>query len=216
MVEMGTKLKICGITNLDDAELAAGAGAWAVGLVFHPASPRRCATDMAAVIGATLKRRCEVVGVFVNAPLDEVAATADAAALTIVQLHGEEGPAFCAEARRRTGLPVIKVARVRNSASIRSLAAYKTDYHLLDAFVPGKVGGTGERFDWTLAAEHPGVPPVLVSGGIRPDNVREAIETVRPFAIDVASGVEVVPGRKDPERLEALFEAVREATPAEV
>src|SRR5207249_2420872 len=93
MVEMRTKLKICGITNLDDAELAAGAGAWAVGLVFHPASPRRCTADMAAVIGATLKRRCEVVGVFVNAPLDEVAATADAAALTIVQLHGEEGPA---------------------------------------------------------------------------------------------------------------------------
>jgi phosphoribosylanthranilate isomerase len=216
MVEMPTRVKICGTTNLDDAELAAAAGAWAVGLVFHPASPRRCAIDTAAVIGATLKRRCEVVGVFVNAPLDEVVVTADAAELTILQLHGDEGPAFCAEARRRTGLPVIKAVRVRDSASIRALTAYKTDYHLLDAFVPGKAGGTGERFDWALAAGHPGVPPVLVSGGIRPDNVREAIETLRPFAIDVASGVEVVPGRKDSERLEALFEAVREATPAGV
>jgi phosphoribosylanthranilate isomerase len=216
MVEMETKVKICGITNLDDAELAAGAGAWAVGLVFHPASPRRCSSDTAAVIGATLKRRCEVVGVFVNAPLDELVATADSAALTIVQLHGEEGPAFCAEVRRRTGLPVMKVARVRDAASIRALAAYKTDYHLLDAYVPAKAGGTGERFDWTLAAEHSGVPPLLVSGGVTPDNVREAIVTLRPFGVDVSSGVEVVPGRKDPERLAALFEAVREATPAEV
>jgi phosphoribosylanthranilate isomerase len=216
MVEMGTKVKICGVTNLDDAELAAAGGAWAVGLVFHPASPRRCEIDTAAVIGATLKRRCEVVGVFVNAPLDEVVTTADAAGLTILQLHGEEGPAFCAEARRRTGLPVIKVARVRNFASIRALSAYKTDYHLLDSFVSGTMGGTGERFDWKLAAEHPRVPPVLVSGGIKPDNVRELIETVRPFAVDVATGVEAAPGRKDPDRLAALFEAVREATPAEV
>ncbi len=216
MVEMGTRVKICGVTNLDDAELAVAAGAWAVGLVFHPASPRCCASDTAAVIGATLKRRCEVVGVFVNAPLDQVVATADAAALTMVQLHGEEGPAFCAEVRRRTGAPVIKAARVRNAASIRALAAYKTDYHLLDAFVAGTVGGTGERFDWALAAEHPRTPPVLVSGGITADNVQEAIETARPFAIDVASGVESVPGRKDPDRLRALLEAAREATAAEV
>jgi phosphoribosylanthranilate isomerase len=216
MVEMVTKVKICGVTNLDDAELAAAGGAWAVGLVFYPASPRCCASDTAAVIGATLKRRCEVAGVFVNAPLDEVVATADAAGLTILQLHGEEGPAFCAEARRRTGLPVIKAARVRDFSAVRALAAYKTEYHLLDSFVSGTVGGTGESFDWTLAAEHPGVPPLLVSGGIRPDNVRELIESVRPFAIDVASGVEAVPGRKDPDRLEALFEAVREAARAEV
>jgi phosphoribosylanthranilate isomerase len=216
MVEMETKVKICGVTNLDDAELAVAAGAWAVGLVFHPASPRRCTSDAAAVIGATLKRRCEVAGVFVNAPLDEVVATAEGAGLTLLQLHGEEGPAYCAEARRRTGLPVIKAARVRYSSSIRSLAAYKTDYHLLDAFVPGNVGGTGERFDWTLAAEHPGLPPVLVSGGITAENVHEAIETMRPFGIDVASGVEAVPGRKDRDRLIALFEAVREAAPAEV
>jgi phosphoribosylanthranilate isomerase len=213
---METRVKICGITNLDDAEVAAGAGAWAVGLVFDPPSPRRCPSDAAAVIGAALKRRCEVVGVFVNAPLGEVVATADSAALTIVQLHGEEGPAFCAEVRRRTGLPVIKAARVRDAASIRALAPYKIDFHLLDAHVPGKPGGTGERFDWMLAAEHPGVPPLLLAGGITPENAREAIETVRPFGIDVSTAVEIVPGRKDPERLAALFEAVREATPAEV
>jgi phosphoribosylanthranilate isomerase len=140
----------------------------------------------------------------------------ESAGLSMVQLHGEEGPAFCAEVRRRTGLPVIKVARVRDAASIRKLAAYKTDYHLLDAYVPGQAGGTGVSFDWTLAAEHPRVPPLLVSGGITPENVRAAIATVRPFGVDVSSSIEMVPGRKDPERLAALFEAVREATPAEV
>jgi phosphoribosylanthranilate isomerase len=216
MIQMRTRVKICGVTSLHDAELAVAAGAWAVGLVFHPTSPRCCPGDTAAVIGAALKRRCEVAGVFVNAPLDEVVETADAVQLTMLQLHGEEGPAYCAEARRRSGLPVIKAARVRDAASIRALAAYKTEYHLLDAYVPGVAGGTGKRFDWGLAAEHPHVPPLVVSGGIGPDNVEEAIVAVRPFAIDVASGVESAPGRKDPDRLEALFEAVREAAPAEV
>jgi phosphoribosylanthranilate isomerase len=215
-IAMSTKIKICGLTSLHDAELAASGGAWAVGLVFHPESPRRCDPEMAAEIGAALKRRTEVVGVFVNAPLDEVVAAVESCSLTIVQLHGEEGPLYCEEARRRSGAKVIKAARVRSAAEVRTLSAYKTDYHMLDAYVPGQPGGTGQRFDWSLAADHPGRPPLLLSGGIRPDNVAEAVELVRPFAVDVSSGVEASPGRKDPGKLRELFKAVHEAAPARV
>jgi phosphoribosylanthranilate isomerase len=211
-----TKVKICGVTNLDDAELAVSSGAWAVGLVFHPASPRRCELDAAALIGTTLRRRVEIVGVFVNPLLDELVGIAEAVGLTMLQLHGEEGPAFCEEARRRTGLKVIKAARVRDLAQVRWLASYHTDFHMLDSYVRGAPGGTGERFDWALAREHPREPPVILSGGLDAGNVREAIAEVRPFAIDCASGVESVPGRKDAERVRALFDAVAETAPTGV
>jgi phosphoribosylanthranilate isomerase len=213
---MSTKVKICGVTTLHDAELAASSGAWAVGLVFHPESPRRCDPEVAAEIAAALKRRAEVVGVFVNAPIDDVVAAVDSCSLTMVQLHGDEGPLYCEEARRRSGAKVIKAARVRSSADVRILSAYKTDYHMLDAYVPGRPGGTGQRFDWSLAADHPGRPPLVLSGGIRPDNIGEALEIVRPFAVDVSSGVESSPGHKDPAKLRELFKAVREAAPARV
>ena len=214
MVLMPTKVKICGVTNVADAELAASHGAWAIGMVFHPESPRACEPVAAAEIGAVMKRRLEVVGVFVNAHLDEVVDVAESAGLTMLQLHGEEGPSYCQEAARRTGLKVIKVARVRDAASVRGLAAYRTDFHMLDAYVRGQPGGTGERFEWSLAREHgPGIPLIL-SGGIRPENVAEAIESVQPFAIDTASGVEAAPGQKDPDKLARLFESVRESAPA--
>lgn len=213
---MTAKVKICGITRVSDAELAVGHGAWAIGLVFYPASPRACGLEVAAEIGAAVKRRVEVAGVFVNAPLDEVAQIAEAASLTMIQLHGEEGPSYCQETSRRTGLKVIKAARVRDAASVRLLSAYKTDYHMLDAYVPGIPGGTGERFDWALAAEDRSDIPLILSGGIRPENVREAIELAGPFAIDVSSGVETSPGCKDPKLLARLFEAVRDGAPARV
>ena len=213
---MSTRVKICGITHLADAEPALECGAWAVGLVFHPSSPRRCDVETAAAIGTALKRRADVVGVFVNVPLDEIVATADRAGLTMIQLHGDEGPAFCAEARRRTGLKLMKAVRVRDAASIKALSAYATDYHMLDAYVPGTAGGTGERFDWQLAAGHPPKPPLVLSGGLRPDNVAEAISVVDPFAVDVSSGVESEPGRKDHRRLHDFFRAVRAAEPAPV
>jgi phosphoribosylanthranilate isomerase len=211
-----TRVKICGITTPEDARLAVSLGAWAVGLVFYEDSVRRCDAETAAAIGAELKRRAEVVGVFVNAPLDDVIKTAEAASLSMLQFHGEEGPAYCAEARRRSGLKVVKAARVRDAASIRGLSAYKTDFHMLDAYVPGRPGGTGERFDWSLAAEHPPEPPLILSGGIDAGNVAEAISAVQPSAIDVSSGVEASPGRKDPEKLRRLFEAVAETIPARV
>jgi phosphoribosylanthranilate isomerase len=208
-----TKIKFCGITRLDDAELAVGADAWAIGLIFWPRSPRRCALDAAAEIAAAVKRRAEVVGVFVNATLDHVAQTADGVGLTMIQLHGEEGPAYCSEAARRTGCKVIKAARVRSGADVQALAPFHTDYHLLDSYTAGVPGGTGETFSWEIARSHRGRIPMILSGGLNPDNVADAIAAVRPYAVDVASGIELRPGRKDPEKLAAFAAAVRATVP---
>ncbi len=210
-----TRVKVCGITSLEDAEEAVRLGAWAIGLNHHPDSPRYCPPEVAAGIGAALKRRCEVVGVFVNSTLDEVARAAGDEELTMIQLHGDEGPAFCAEVARRTGSKVIKALRVRSAADVQAAEAYRTDYHLLDAFRPGTPGGTGESFDWELVADRRSEIPLILAGGLRPDNVATAISLARPFAVDVASGVEAEPGRKDPALVAAFFEGVREASAAE-
>jgi phosphoribosylanthranilate isomerase len=210
-----TRIKFCGITTLDDAELAVAAGAWAIGLIFWPGSPRRCRFDVAAEIAAAVKRRVEVVGVFVNATLDHVAQAADGVGLTAIQLHGDEGPAYCAEAARRTGGKVIKAVRVRSGADVRGLAAFHTDFHLLDSYTAGVPGGTGETFAWEIASAHRGPVPVILSGGLTAENVAEAITAVRPFAVDVASGVERSPGRKDAGKLGAFAAAVRAAAPVE-
>ena len=206
-----TKVKVCGITRLEDAEESARLGAWALGLIFWPGSPRACPPDAAEEIGQSLKRRTEVAGVFVNATLDEVAALADRCSLTMLQLHGDEGPAYCREAARRTGCKVMKAVRVRDAASVDGLRAFPTDFHLLDAYVPGQHGGTGQSFNWELARRHRGPTEVVLSGGLTPDNVREAIATVHPFAVDSASGTEASPGVKDPARLDAFFRAVEAA-----
>jgi phosphoribosylanthranilate isomerase len=203
------RIKFCGLTSLRDAERAVANGAWAIGLIFWPSSPRRCDLETAVEIGAALRRRVEVVGVFVNQALDEIAALADAVGLTMLQLHGDEGPAFCSEAARRTGCKLIKAARVRTLADIQALASFHTDYHLLDSHVPGVPGGTGETFSWELARAHRGKIPMILSGGLTPANVADAIVAVKPFAVDVASGVEHSPGRKDPEKLEAFAAAVQ-------
>ncbi len=205
------KIKFCGITNPGDAELAVAAGAWALGMVMWPGSPRRCQLDVAAEIAASYRRRAEIVGVFVNPTLPELARLADAVGMTMLQLHGDEGPVFCAEAARRTGCRVIKAARVRSGADIQALAAFHTDYHLLDSHVAGVPGGTGETFAWELARAHGTGVPLILSGGLNPGNVAEAIAAVAPFAVDVASGVEASPGRKDPDRLEAFAAAVKGA-----
>ena len=205
------KIKFCGITSVSDARLALDAGAWAIGLIFWPGSPRGCDPAAATEIASALKRRAEIVGVFVNPTLDHVVATADAVGLTAVQLHGDEGPSFCAEAGRRTGCKVIKAVRVRSRADIQSLVPFHTDFHLLDSHVPGRRGGSGETFEWELARAHRGPVPMILSGGLRPDNVAEAIAVVHPFAVDVASGVEQSPGHKDPAKLRAFADAVRAA-----
>jgi phosphoribosylanthranilate isomerase len=204
-----TNIKFCGITTLDDAERAVSAGAWAIGLIFWPRSPRRCELGAAVEIASALKRRAEVAGVFVNAALDYAADIADGVGLTMLQFHGDEGPAYCAEAARRTGCRVIKAARVRSRADVQALAPFHTDFHLLDSYIAGVPGGTGETFSWEIARAHRGPVPVILSGGLTPDNVADAIAAVHPYAVDVASGVEASPGRKDPDKLVAFAEAVR-------
>jgi phosphoribosylanthranilate isomerase len=202
------KIKFCGLTDPGDAERALAAGAWALGMIMWRGSPRRCELDVAAEIAATFRRRAELVGVFVNPTLPEVARVADAAGLTMLQFHGDEGPVFCAEAARRTGCRVIKAARVRSRADIQALSIFHTDFHLLDSYVAGVPGGTGETFAWDLAREHGQGVPVILSGGLTPGNVGEAIAAVRPFAVDVASGVESRPGRKDLDKLSEFAAAV--------
>jgi phosphoribosylanthranilate isomerase len=127
----------------------------------------------------------------------------------MLQLHGDEGPAYCAEAARRTGCKVIKAVRVRSRADVQAVAPFHTDYHLLDSYTAGVPGGTGETFAWEIARAHRRSVPVLLSGGLSPDNVADAIAEVRPFAVDVASGVERAPGVKDPDKLTAFAAAVR-------
>jgi phosphoribosylanthranilate isomerase len=202
------RIKFCGITGLDDARRAVDAGAWALGLILFPGSPRRCALPAAERIAATLRRQAEICGVFVNAPLDEVTGVADGIGLTMVQLHGDEGPAYCAEVARRTGAKVMKTGRVRSGADIAALEPFHTDFHLLDAHHPGRWGGTGETFDWELVARRRTKVPFVLSGGLTPDNVAAAIAATHPFAVDTASGTEARPGVKDPEKLRAFAAAV--------
>src|SRR3954464_2548413 len=201
------KVKICGITNLADAEESARLGAWAIGLVHYGESPRRCDPAAAAEIGAALRRRCEVAGVFVNPSLDEVAQAVENASLTIVQLNGDEGPSFCTEVARRTGAKVTKAIHTSSAADVQAAEAYRTDFHLFDTRRPRQWGGTGETFDWGLLSERRSKVPMIVAGGLRPENVAEAIAVAHPYAVDVASGVEAEPGHKDNEKLAAFFQA---------
>jgi phosphoribosylanthranilate isomerase len=212
---VATKVKICGLTNLDDARRAADLGAWALGLIFHEASPRRCAEDDAVEIAAALRRQAEVCGVFVDWALDDLVAAADRIGLTMLQLHGDEGPAYCAEAARRTGCKVTKAVQVRSRADLQAIEAFHTDYHLLDAHARGLRGGTGETFDWELLRGRRAHVPMILSGGLVPQNVADGIALAHPFAVDVASGVEAEPGRKDADKLEAFFTAARKGSDPE-
>jgi phosphoribosylanthranilate isomerase len=203
-------VKICGITRPEDAELAVELGAWALGFILWPQSKRAADPAVAAGIARTLRRRAvELVGVFVNQPLDEIEGYADAIGLSYIQLHGDEGPSFCTAVAQRTGAKVIKAARVRHASDLQDLERFHTDLHLLDASVPGMVGGTGQTWDWSLLAGRRSKIPFLLSGGLTPENVAGAIEAVHPWGVDVASGTEASPGVKDPQKLAAFFEATR-------
>lgn len=212
------RVKICGLTNLDDAELTVELGAWAIGMIFYEGSPRRCSPAEAVRITAALRRRVELCGVYVNAALEDIEHDCDELGLTIVQLHGDEGPSFCAEVRRRTGARVIKAAQVAGPGDVRDLGRFHVDFHLLDARSrarsrEGMRGGTGETFDWDLLAVRRSDVPLILSGGLHAGNVAEAIALTRPYAVDTASGTESAPGHKDPERLQAFFAAVESARP---
>ena len=189
-----TRVKFCGITNVEDAELCAEHGAWALGMIFVASSPRRCRqADAAAIVGA-MRRRALLAGVFQNAKLAHVVGVADGLSLDLVQLHGDEGPSYAAEVARRTGAKVIKASRIGSRADVVALEPFPTDFHLLD-------GAGGTPFDWGLVRERRTGVPLIVAGGLTPDNVGEAIEATRPYAVDVARGVEAQPGRKDPEKV---------------
>ncbi len=210
-----TQVKICGITNGDDARLAAEHGAWALGMIFWPESARRAELEDAEAIGSELRRRVELAGVFVDAPLEEVTRVADRCSLSILQLHGDEGPAYCREVARRTGARVIKAIPAKDPAAVRRLSAFRTDYHLLDAYVPGQRGGTGRTFQWDYVRHHSRGVPLILSGGLNAGNVAEAIAATGPFAVDSASGTEGdEPGVKDPAKVHALFRAVEQANGA--
>jgi phosphoribosylanthranilate isomerase len=208
------KAKICGITRLEDAELATSLGAWALGFILWPGSPRHCDPGVAAGIVREVRRRVETVGVFVNQPLDEIGRAVELAGFTHVQLHGDEGPAFCDAVAQRTGARVIKAVRVASGADLQQLARFHTDFHLLDTAAGQLRGGSGQAWDWALAARHRSQVPVILSGGLHAGNVADGIAAVHPWGVDTASGTEASPGVKDPAKVEAFLAAVR--GPAEV
>jgi len=201
-------VKICGITRADDAEAAVEAGAGAIGFVFWPGSPRFIDPYRARAIASTLPPFVTAVGVFVNQPLQYVNAVASLVRLGAVQLHGEETPEYAAAVSG----PVIKALSCSPVDDIRVGAWPASTTLLLDTHDPVKRGGTGQTIDWTAAAAMAAQRKILLAGGLTPDNVMEAVAQVRPFGIDVSSGVERTPGIKDHQRMRALFEAVRTAS----
>ena len=177
--------------------MAVQAGADALGFVFFEKSPRYVDPERAAEIIAGIPPFVQVVGLFVNAPLDLVNTSADRCGLDIIQLHGEESPSYCQSVRRR----VMKAFRVQGMESLDAMADYRVAGYLLDAYSPNSYGGTGERFDWDCAVAAKGKGPIILAGGLDPENVTEAVQRVAPYAVDVSSGVELSPGRKDPEKV---------------
>jgi phosphoribosylanthranilate isomerase len=192
---------------MDDAAEAVQLGAWAIGLIHFHGSPRNVDPAVAAEIAAAFRRKCEVVGVFVNPTLEEVTRAVEDEGLTMVQLNGAEGSSFCSEAARRTGLKVAKAIHVASAADVHAAEAFRTDFHLFDRRGKGMWGGTGESFDWELLRRHRSEIPAILAGGLRPENVAAAVSIVHPYAVDVASGVESEPGRKDHAAMAAFFEA---------
>ncbi len=192
------RIKFCGITSVADAELAVANGAWAIGLILWPGSRRACDPAEGVRISNAVRRKVEVVGVFVNQTLDEIAALADMLHLSIIQLHGDEGPSYAKEIARRTGAKVIKAQSVRLAADVISVQAFRTDFHLLDTHRDGLRGGTGETFDWTMLSRRTSQVPLILSGGLTPENVAEAIEAVRGTAPPAPTPTPV--GRRAPVR----------------
>jgi len=205
---MKTRIKICGITRVEDALAAARLGADAVGLVFYAGSPRAVTMEQAREIINALPPFVVPVGLFVNADAATVRDTVAAVPVQLLQFHGDETPDFCASFRR----PFLRALRVRRETD---LLQYAREFHaakglLLDAWVEGVHGGTGATFDWSLIP--PDLPmPVILSGGLNPDNVEQAVRRVRPWAVDVSSGVESAKGIKDAAKIEAFINGVRNA-----
>jgi phosphoribosylanthranilate isomerase len=201
------KVKVCGIASPEDAGVAADAGADAIGLVFAE-SPRKVSMERAREIAAALPEGILKVGVFVDAKLEEVLRISREVGLDYAQLHGDESPEAVA-AVRDGGVRVIKALRVRDAASLRDMIRYDTDFFLLDAYSEKVRGGTGTRFDWELAEAVRGYANILVSGGLSPENVREAIEFFEPYGVDASSSLEEKPGKKNGERVRRFVDAAK-------
>jgi phosphoribosylanthranilate isomerase len=199
------KVKICGITREEDALSAVEAGADALGFIFAEGSPRTIAVAAARHIIAQLPPLVTPVGVFVDAPRSKILQTIHHTGIQVVQLHGNEKPRDLED----IPVPVIKAFRIGRGFDIRTLGTYSAGAYLLDTFLPGIPGGTGKTFDWEIAVKAKAFGPVILSGGITPANVAEATRRVRPYAIDVSSGVESSRGIKDPEKIRHLFNVVR-------
>ena len=207
---MNLKIKICGITAVADAMAAVEAGADALGFMFYAQSPRWIPPDIAAKIIAELPPFVAKVGVFVDASEEVIRQTIVESGIDTLQFHGEEPPEFC----RRFRLKAIKAFRVRDEQTLWQMGAYSQEAWLLDAYVPGKPGGTGARFNWGLAGEAiklAGAKPVILAGGLTPENVADAVRQVRPFGVDVSSGVESAPGKKDHAKVREFIAAARAA-----
>ena len=205
---MNVKVKICGITSITDALVAVEAGADALGFMFYAPSPRCVSCASAVEITRQLPPLVAKVGVFVNPTEEEVRRAIAECGLDTLQFHGEEPAGFC----RRFGLKVIKAFRVRDAESLQPTKDFSTEAWLLDSYVAGQLGGTGARFNWDLATDaarrH---RSVLLAGGLTAENAAEAVRTVRPYGLDVSSGVESAPGKKDAAKVRAFIAAAKSA-----
>lgn len=202
------RIKICGITRLEDALHAAACGADALGFVFYDPSPRAVSPEAARTIIAALPPFVTVTGLFVNEEPRRIREVAEFCRLDVVQLHGDEKPQDCLLAPLR----VIKALRVRGPESLADLGSYAVSALLLDAWSPDSYGGTGHSFNWDLAAGVAAKHPIILAGGLGPHNVAEAVSRVRPYGVDVSSGVESDPGKKDPRLVEDFIRLVKYAT----
>lgn len=206
---MSTRVKICGITNLADAQVAVEAGADALGFNFYEKSPRLISMKDAAEISRALPLFTLRVGVFVNPSEELVQCAIGECGLSLLQFHGDEPPDFCMQ----FGLMSMKAFRVRDAGSLKELPNYRTDAWLLDAYSPEALGGTGEKFNWDLAVEAQKFgKPVFLAGGLTPENIAGAIGQVKPFGVDVSSGVESAPGKKDHAKIRAFIKAAKLTT----
>lgn len=201
------RIKICGLTRAQDVELAAELGAMALGFVFYAKSPRAVSPQTVKTITAGLGDKLWKVGVFVNADYDELTDTALQAGLTHLQLHGDESPELCTRLQS-AGFQVIKALRLKQPEQLAQLRDFPAPI-LLDAAAPGLWGGSGHLADWDLAARAARAQPVILAGGLNPENIQTAMTTVQPWALDLSSGVESAPGIKDPTLLKALFQKAR-------
>ncbi|MEP6788737.1 MAG: phosphoribosylanthranilate isomerase [Acidobacteriota bacterium] len=206
------KVKICGITNLQDALMSVRAGADTLGFNFYEKSSRFILSEKTAKIVEWLPKDISKVGVFVNDSLEKILEIANMAGLTAIQLHGDESPEFVKRLLAVTGVEIIKVFRVSKDFTPEDVMKYGVDAILLDAYSMKERGGTGETFDWGIAKGLQAlIPRLYLAGGLSPANVAEAIQKVRPYAVDVSSGVESSPGKKDPIKVAAFIKAAKEA-----